>query len=332
MQSIDRTWFEPKGFGQIITSGLKACFSGGAAPYVAAAVCFIPAVIAQFVAAYLMGDMGVAEMQAQLKAGTLDPTTVDPMVSIKAQLVNLGSTVVFVIACYFAGAACARTIAERVVGKAARAFSTWDFLMGSAFLLPGVAALVGVAMSTGGGVAALQSPPVLAYVAFGLVTGLPLMAVITYVFLMPMITGTESSGTFASVGRSFALIKGNFFLSFGIMLVASIVCGGVISLAGWAGPKLLLESLQASMGQGLGMAVASLPQIILLAVVTPIEYAVFTALYLHLRAKNSEEPFSPRELAIDVGYELPASEAVEGASLPESPVAADDASEPNSSS
>ncbi len=105
MQSIDRTWFEPKGFGQIITSGLKACFSGGAAPYVAAAVCFIPAVIAQFVAAYLMGDMGVAEMQAQLKAGTLDPTTVDPMVSIKAQLVNLGSTVVFVIACYFAGAA-----------------------------------------------------------------------------------------------------------------------------------------------------------------------------------------------------------------------------------
>ncbi|HJN14730.1 MAG TPA: hypothetical protein QGH10_04540, partial [Armatimonadota bacterium] len=257
-----------------------------------------------------------------------------------------------VIACYFAGAACARTIAERVVGKAASAFSTWDFLMGSAFrilgasivqgiicgialvvcLLPGVAALVGVAMSTGGGVAALQSPPVLAYVAFGLVTGLPLMAVITYVFLMPMITGTESSGTFASVGRSFALIKGNFFLSFGIMLVASIVCGGVISLAGWAGPKLLLESLQASMGQGLGMAVASLPQIILLAVVTPIEYAVFTALYLHLRAKNSEEPFSPRELAIDVGYELPASEAVEGASLPESPVAADDASEPNSSS
>lgn len=340
MNAVDQRWFEQRGFGEVLSAGLTACAASSGSAFIAAAVCLIPLALAQLVTAYLLGDLGVTEMQKQIQAGELSPEQIDIRAMLLAQLYQLTTGVVAVVSAFFAATALARVIAERVVGKGGGAMSAWDFLMGGLFrilgasvvqgivaavglvvcMLPGIAALVGV-MAVTGGMQPGQQPTAVAYVAMGIVGGIPFTIVLTYITLMPMVTGAEQRGVSGTLRRAVGLISGSFVRAWGIVLVASAASGGTIGLAGWVSQKHLMGSMQSSLGDAWGMAVAAVPQIALMLLLAPFAYGIYTALYFDLRSRRTDERFGPQELAYDLDYEIPGA-------VPEAPTADQDTDGP----
>ncbi len=337
MNAVDQRWFKPRGFGQVFSAGLTACVASSGSAFIAAVVCLIPLVLAQAVAAYLVGDLGVLEMQKQLQAGELSPEQIDVRAMLLAPLYQLAATVVVVISAFFAATALARVIAERAVGKGGGAMSAWDFLMGGLFrvlgasivqgivaaiglvvcVLPGTAVLAGVMAATGGGMQPGQQPPAVASVAMGVVVGIPFSIALTYITLMPMVTGAEQRGVFGALGRAAGLISGNFLRAWGVVLVTLAVSGGAIGLVSWVSQTYLMDSMQSSLGDAWGMVVASVPQFALMLLLTPFMYGIYTALYFDLRSRRMDEDFGSQDLACDLDYEIPGA-------VPEAPMADQD--------
>lgn len=93
-------------------------------------------------------------------------------------------------------------------------------LVGAVLLIGAVAGIIyGIAMAANGAIAALVGIP--------LVIGL--MVVLAYVLTMltfaPVVVVLERKSIFASIGRSFALVRGRFWRTLGIRLLAVLIAG-----------------------------------------------------------------------------------------------------------
>jgi hypothetical protein len=340
MSSFDAGFFASKEPDEVVKTAVRSCFANGWAAFVTAASLLIPATALSLGLSYLIGRTGALESIMSMQGGQIDPTKVD-MAELFGNLgVLIGGSVavggVWLLSAFAAAAGVARMMAERALGRPYGPAEAWDFILGKAFRLIGGGIVLGVVLFVGyiissipagivamiigmasGGMQAGAKPSPLMQIVPGVIV-LPIVALIaTYVVSMPAVVAVEDVGGIAAVFRSFRLVAGNFRRA-----ATAVILGGLISILPVVVVQMVLQQvflkqLTAALGGGPGMVAVQGPSTILSLVTWPILFTVQAFIYFDLRSRQTEEDFTPYELTLEVGGELPegVQDPVAGSSL-----------------
>jgi len=351
MSSFDACFFESKPPVELVKAALRACFTNGWAVLLTAAVMLLPATALNLAFAYLIGRTGALEALTSLQGGQFDPTKIDMREFLGSILLvaagGMAVGAVGLLSSFAAAAAVGRMLAERALGREYGPAQAWDFVLGKVFRLIGGGIVQGIVLFGGyiiasipagvvalivtaatGGMTPGAKPSPLVQVASAVIV-LPLIAAIaTYVVSMPSIVAVEDLGGISAVFRSFRLVAGRFRHAF-----AAIVLGGLIAMVPAGAVQMVMQfgflsRLTDALGGGPGTVATYAPGTLLGLITSPILFAVQAFIYFDLRSRQTEEDFTPYELTLEVGGELPEGvqeplAAVPSAPMPASPGAAD---------
>jgi len=322
MQSKESWLLEPRGVAGILAATWRVYVSWSGTALVIGAVMLLPAAIVQAFTGYVAAELGVLKMAEAMKAGTGTVANFDfrPMILVGAYQVV--SYIILFVSSFLATAAIARIAAERAVGQtpgAAWGFDwvlreVWRLSLGSlAYTLVWFGVLIVGAIAAAlasapiaiamGAKAASGSNQIIVQVVSGAAMLIPMSIFAAYLAPAPAVAGIERRGGFASVGRSFGLVSGNFGRAFLVTLAAMAIVGIPSVGLGLGLQQLALKPIQAALGEANGALVAGIPQSLAMVLLSPFASALSVILYLNLRLRKTEEGFTVTELAYDLGYE-----------------------------
>jgi len=328
MSSFDPGFFEPKDPVPLVRTALGSCFANGWAAFVTAATLLLPATALSLGFSYVIGRTGALEELMSVQGGQIDPTKVNMSEFFGSILIVAGGGLVVVgvwlLSAFSAAAAVGRMLAERALGRRYGPAEAWDFVVGKAFRLIGGGIVQGVVLFVGyiiasipasivaviviaatGSMASGGKPPA-AVQAISPVLVLPILAIVaTYLASMPASVAVEDLGGISAVFRSFRLVSGNFRRA-----VTAMVLGGLIAIVPVGVVQMVLQfgfqkQLTEALGAGPGMLAVQGPATILGLLTWPILFTVQAFIYFDLRSRQTEADFTPYELTLEVGGELP---------------------------
>ncbi|HCU34910.1 MAG TPA: hypothetical protein DGT21_05465 [Armatimonadetes bacterium] len=328
MRTVDSSYFDPRGLRELLSSALRETVSRSAAGLVTVAVFMLPVALLQIVGAYITAELGVAELQEQIQSGQMTPEQLDFRPFMLLGAFELVAMVIMFVAAYFAVAGVARLLAARAIGKDIGAMGAWDaclrllsrLLSGSIvqMLVYGAALIVimvpvvaiAAVLAAAMGQQEAGSGGTLIQVVAGAAAAIPLVILSTYLCPMPSVSAIEDRGPFATVGRSFGLISGSFGRTF-LALLIGIACLAVpLGVLSKEMGGSVLASLQSSLGDAPGGAVAAVPGALVFLLVIPFIYSLYVLVYFDVRSrKDGPERFTPAALAHDLGEALPEPDA-----------------------
>jgi hypothetical protein len=290
----------PLGLGEIIDTAFKIYTRHWRALLLLVAVVMIPAGIASYL---ILNDAVPANLVEQLN----DPNPVLDEALLRDMLRFLGAAVLAALiqsgAAMLASAASVRAVAEIYLGNqpdwrasltaAARrlpAILATGLLIavGLGVLSAGVWLLAAVTASTSTGAGALAALSIIAWLVV-----VPWLAISwTPAFPVLMIEGTSPP---AALARSFHLVRGRWWPTFGTLLTTWLI---VAVLSGIAS-RIIEAFLPGGGGVVSGVAIS----VAVAVATTPFAVAVLAVLYLDLRTRR--EPFDLGRLADDIGAPRP---------------------------
>jgi hypothetical protein len=328
MSSFDAGFFASKEPDEVVKTALRSCFANGWAAFVTAASLLVPATALNLGFSYLIGRTGALDSIMSLQGGQVDPTKIDMSELFGNIGVLVGGAVVvggaWLLSAFAAAAAVGRMMAERALGRTYGPAEAWDFVLGKAFRLIGGGIVLGVVLFVGYIIASI--PAGIVAMVVGMATGgvkpgatpsplmqiipaivvLPIVALVaTYVVSMPAVVAVEDLGGISAVFRSFRLVSGNFRRA-----VTAVILGGLITILPVVVVQTVLQQvfmkqLTAALGGGPGMLAVQGPGTILSLLTWPILFTVQAFIYFDLRSRQAEADFTPYELTLEVGGELP---------------------------
>lgn len=322
MESIGDPMLQPKSLGEMLGAAWRSCIASSGAAFIAGAVVLLPAVVVMSFAEYVQVNLGIADIQKQAQAGTLSPSSIDPMSFVILGGYSLVMYLAMFFCTFFAAVAIGRIIAERAINREIGPAAAWDFLVGDLWRLLVTALLqtivyvaaisvcsvpvgiLSVVLAAGSGGQPPAQHPLLIGMSIVLV-GLPMMVLATYLAPLPTAAAVEGRGSAASLVRSFRLVAGNFGRTFVAILIGSAIMAGPVALLGLGGQKLLAEPLKASLGEANAALVAAIPSAVAMLLVSPFLYTLQSVIYFDLRARREDEDLTAGELALDLGHEPP---------------------------
>lgn len=322
MEPTGSPMLQPKDLAAMLGAAWRTCVANSGAAFIAAAVVLLPAVVVMSFAEYVNVNLGIADIQEQAQAGTLSPTSIDPMSFVMLGGYMLLMYLLMFFCTFFAAVAIGRIVAERAINRDIGPAAAWDFLIGDLWrlLLTGllltivyVAAIsvcsvplgiLSVALAAASGGQPMGQHPLLIGSAVVLM-GLPMVVLGTYLAPLPAAAAVEGRGSAATLARSFRLVAGNFGRTFLAILIGSAVMAIPMTLLGLGGQKLLAEPLKASLGEANGALVSAIPSALVMLLVSPFLYTLQAVIYFDLRARRPDEDLTVSELALDLGHEPP---------------------------
>jgi len=281
-----------------------------------------------------------------LQHGQVDPMQLDRRELLVAVAVlgggGLAVGAVSLLSSFAAAAAVGRMVAERALGREYRASQAWDFTLGKLWRLAGGGIVAGLALTAGymvgaipaaivslilmaatGGMQPGAEPSPVVQIVPSIVILPVLLAVAAYLSSMPSVVAVEDVGGISAVFRSFRLVAGRFRQAATTVGLGAVILMGPGTVLQMVGQFVLFERLTEALGGGLGMLAAFGPGTAVGLVVSPIIFVLQALIYFDLRSRQTEEDFTPYELTLEVGGELP-----EGVSEPFASAAATDSSAP----
>jgi hypothetical protein len=328
MSPVDTRLFEPQTATGLLGRAFRACFTHSGAALVTVVAMLIPATALNLLLQYLMGKTGALDTIMSLQGGRVDPTKVDIHAMLGDLLLlgvgGLAVAVVWQLSAFAAAAAVGRMLAERGLGRSFGAAQAWDFVLGRPFRLVGGGIVQGVVLFGGYIIASIpagiivsvvgmttgmvkpgQQPPMLVNMLSLIVIGPLMAAVVAYIASMPTAVGVEDLGGIGSAFRSFRLASGSFWHA-----VGAIALGGLVLVAPTVVAQMGMQfgamgAMRSVFGDAYGTLAAYAPATVLSLVAWPILITLMALLYYDLRSRQTDEEFTPYELAIEVGGELP---------------------------
>jgi hypothetical protein len=322
MSSTQPSILQPKTLREILLAAWRNCIANSGAAFIAAAVVLLPAAVVMSFSEYVSVNLGIPDIQKQAQAGTLSPTSIDPMAFVMLGGYTLVMYLLMFFCTFFAAVAVGRIVAERTVGREIGPAAAWDFLMGAWWRLVLTAVLLGlvyvgilsicsapvgivsVVRQIGSGGQATGASPLIVGIAVVLV-GVPMLILGTYLAPMATAAAVEDRGSAGTLIRSFRLVAGNFGRTFLAILIGSAIMAAPMTLLGVGGQKLLAESLKASLGEANAALVSAVPAVLAMLLVSPFMYALEAVIYFDLRARRDDEELTVADLALDLGHEPP---------------------------
>jgi len=346
MSTHDAARFEPQSPAALVKAAFGECFAQGGAAFIAAAVVMLPAAALSLAFTYLMGQSGALQTVMSMQSGQVDPTQLDTREFLSSMLVLVGGGLavgaVSLLTTFAGAAAVGRMLAERALGRPYSAAQAWDFALGKLWRLTGAGLVAGLTL-TGGYIVASIPASILAIIAAGATGGMQpgatpspavqivpglvvlpvLVAVAAYLASMPSVVAVEDMGGISAVFRSFRLVSGRFRQAATTIGLGGLILLGPPTVLQMVAQFGLLERLTAALGGGMGMLAALGPATVLGLVAWPILFVLMALIYFDLRSRQTEEDFTPYELTLEVGGELPEGVGDPFASDPDSPAPAD---------
>lgn len=329
MSSVDTRFFEPKPVTELLASAFRKCFANSGAAFVTVAAMLVPVTVISLIGQYLMGKSGLVDFLETMQSGRFDPTQMDfaalPWVDFAMAGACLAVGALGSLMVAFAGAAAvAQMLAERALGREFGPGAAWDFVLGRLLKLVGGAIVLMVLLMAGYTIAAIpgsilslligaatgqlkpggQPPMVMQLVPMVII--IPAISVLaTYLVSMPAAAGVEDLGGIGAALRSFRLVPGKFRHVFPTIVLAGLLLFAVPGALQVVMQKVAMSGLRESFGDATGVLLANLPGTVLGFILAPILYTLQAVIYFDLRARQLEEDFTPYQLALDVGGELP---------------------------
>lgn len=323
------SYFQPRGAVDLFRRGVSECLQAGGAAWLAAfGILLAPTVIA-VAGQVAIAQTGAMELMQAMQKGEVRPENLDAgeMFGAIALLVGVGvvTGLVSMLAQYGGGVAIARMQAERALGRSLWAAAAWDFVLGRAAkvfsgALVMLLVIAGAAIAgqiPGGIVAAVlgmssgpmqpgDTPPLIMRIA-PMATMLPvILAASVYLVAMVGVTAVENFGGFPALSRSFRLAGGRFWHVLGAIVLAGLAFTGPGMAVGMLAQSRIAEGLRESQGAMVGTLIIAGGSSLLSLLLSPFMMSVQAAIYFDLRSRLRDERFTPYELALDVGGELPA--------------------------
>lgn len=287
----------PLGLGEIIDTAFKIYTRHWRALMLLVAIVVVPAGIAS----YLILDAAIPpDLTQQLN----DPTPVIDEALLEQMLRFLGAAVLAAViqsaAAVLASAGSVRAVAEVYLGtppdwrsSLALAWRRLPTIIATGLLIivaigalsAGVWLVAGIASSASGALALLALAAWLVLVPWLAISWAPAIPVLVVEGISPA----------EALGRSFNLVKGRWWPTFGTLLTTWLivaVLGGVAS-----------RILQAFVPDGGGVIAGMAVSVAISVVTTPFVVSVLAVLYFDLRTRR--EPFDLGRLSMDIGAPLP---------------------------
>jgi hypothetical protein len=275
-----RPRLRPLSLGEILDVSIKICLRHWRTLLKAVLIVVVPV---QLVSTALTADYTVSSLDFSSNADKTPQQTLDDLNSYLGGLAI--SSLLQVFAVLLASAACFRAIAQAYLGDEPdwRGSLSYALQRAPSLLLLTLLYALGVGFAT----LLLVGPGVWLYVAWA--------------FAMPALLVEGLRGRKA-LGRSFGLVKGRWWRTFGVLTVGFILAGVVSSIVQGA---FLLGIIVEPNNDALVLVLSALSGIVGLAIGTPFQAALLTVVYFDLRVRK--EGFDLELLAQGIGGTVPAS-------------------------
>ncbi|MEY2442100.1 MAG: hypothetical protein QOJ46_1526 [bacterium] len=275
-----RPRLRPLSLGEILDVAIKICVRNWRTLLKAVLIVVVPV---QIVSTFLTADYTVSSLDFSTNADKTPQQTLDDLNSYLGGLAI--SSLLQVLAVLLASAACFRAIAQAYLGDEPDWRASLSFALHRA---PSLLLLM-LMYSFGVGFATLLfiAPGVWLYVAWA--------------FAMPALLVEGLRGR-AALGRSFGLVKGRWWRTFGVLVVGFLLAGVVSSLV----QGVFLVGIVANPDNDvLVLVLSAISGIVGLAISTPFQAALLTVVYFDLRVRK--EGFDLELLAQGIGGSVPPS-------------------------
>ena len=273
-----RPRLRPLSLGEVLDVSIKICLAHWRTLLKAVLIVIVPVQIIStlLTADYTVSSFDFGSSSSQTPAETLD--------ELNQYLGGLAiSTLLQVLAVLFATAACFRAIAQAYLGEATDWRGSLSFALRHApsLLLLSLLLILGLVGAT----LLLILPGIWLYVAWA--------------FAMPALLVEGLRGRKA-LGRSFQLVKGRWWRTFGVIVVGFILASIVSTLVQGV---FLIGIVVGEDNDALVLVLSALAGIVGLAVSTPFQAALLTVVYFDLRVRK--EGFDLELLARGIGAAKP---------------------------
>jgi len=278
----------PLSLGEILDVAIKICVSHRGTLLKAVLIVVIPVqIVSTIVTISTVGDdYSVTPLDFSTATATPDEQADELGTYFAGLMINV---LLQLLAALLATAACFRAIATAYLGQPSDWRSSLRFAVSCAPALLWLTFLYGIAVAFATLVFIL--PGVWLYVAFA--------------FAVPALLVENVRGTKA-LGRSFALVRGQWWRIFGILIVGFFLAGVIAGIVQGAFALILLVGIDSSSLSAL--VISSLAGAAALVVSTPIQAAIQTVVYFDMRVRK--EAFDLELLAAQIGAEGDIMEAV----------------------
>jgi hypothetical protein len=275
-----RPRLRPLSLGEILDVAIKICVRNWRTLLKAVLIVVVPV---QIVSTFLTADYTVASLNFSTNADKTPQQTLDELNGYLGGLAI--SSLLQILAVLLASAACFRAIAQAYLGDEPdwRASLSFALHRAPSLLLLMLLYTLGVGFAT----LLFIAPGVWLYVAWA--------------FAMPALLVEGLRGRKA-LGRSFGLVKGRWWRTFGVLVVGFLLAGVVSSLVQGA---FLIGIIVNPDNDVLVLVLSAISGIVGLAISTPFQAALLTVVYFDLRVRK--EGFDLELLAQGIGGSVPSS-------------------------
>jgi len=282
-----RPRLRPLSLGEILDVSIKICLAHWRTLLKAVLVVVVPV---QIVSTILTADYTVSSFDFSTSSTKTTEETLDELNQYLGGLAI--SSLLQLLAVLLATAACFRAIAQAYLGETTDWRSSLSFALHLApsLLLLTVLYVLGVLLGT----VFFIAPGIWLYVAWA--------------FAMPALLVEGLRGRKA-LGRSFQLVKGRWWRTFGVIVVGFILAGIISTVVQGA---FLIGIVVGADNDALVLVLTTIAGIVGLAVSTPFQAALLTVVYFDLRVRK--EGFDLELLAQGIGGSVPP--AASGPALP----------------
>ncbi|MEJ7797997.1 MAG: hypothetical protein WKF42_05820 [Solirubrobacteraceae bacterium] len=273
-----RPRLRPLSLGEILDVAIKICIAHWRTLLKAVLVVVVPV---QILSTILTADFTVSSFDFSTSSEQTPEETLDELNQYLGGLAI--STLLQVLAGLLATAACFRAIAQAYLGEETDWRSSLSFALRRAPSLLWVTVLYSLAVVVG--TLLLIAPGVWLYVA---------CAFATPALLVEGLRGRRA------LGRSFRLVNGRWWRTFGVLIVGLILAGVISALAQGV---FYLGILVSADNDALVLVFSAFAGIVGLAISTPFQAALLTVVYFDLRVRR--EGFDLELLAQEIGGGVP---------------------------
>ena len=273
-----RPRLRPLSLGEILDVSIKICLRHWRTLLKAVLIVVVPV---QLVSTVLTADYTVSSLDFSTNADKTPEETLDELNSYLGGLAI--STLLQVLAVLLASAACFRAIAQAYLGEQP------DWRGSLSYALQRIGPLLWLtflyALGVGFATLLLIAPGVWLYIAWA--------------FAMPVLLVEGLRGRTA-LGRSYQLVRGRWWRTFGVLVVGFILAGVVSTIVQGA---FLIGIIIEPDNDVLVLVLSALSGIVGLAIGTPFQAALLTVVYFDLRVRK--EGFDLELLAQGIGGSVP---------------------------
>ncbi|MEA2194276.1 MAG: hypothetical protein QOG42_710 [Solirubrobacteraceae bacterium] len=284
-----RPRLRPLSLGEILDVSIKICLAHWRTLIKAVLVVVVPV---QIISTILTADYTVSTFDFSANTTQTPQQTLDELNQYLGGLAI--STLLQVCAVGLAAAACFRAIAQAYLGESADWRSSLSFALHHVPSLLLLALLYG--LGVGLGTLLLILPGVWLYVAWAIA--------------MPVLLVEGARGR-AALGRSFGLVKGRWWRTFGTIAVGFILASIVSTLVQGV---FLVGILVGADNDAVVLVLSAIAGVVGLAITTPFQAALLTVIYFDLRVRK--EGFDLELLAQEIGAGAPGTAAGAAAAPP----------------